>query len=158
MSSKPNFRAAKIHRIYTVSETAKLLGVHQNTVRRWLKGDGLKKLDDRIPSMITGAEIVRFGASRRTIKYPCRISEAFCFRCRAPREALFSSGTIKSVTEKGCNVMLLCETCTTAMHKVVSWRKLPLLTSEYAVSTSLDIRRLIERHAPSADVHFEKER
>lgn len=158
MSSKPNFRAAKIHRTYTVRETAKLLGVHRNTVRRWLKDDGLKKLDDRKPAMITGSELVRFGASRRTVKYPCRLTEAFCFQCRAPREAFFAAGTIKQVTDKGCNIEFLCETCATEMYKVVSWRKLPMLTSEYAISTSLDIRSLVERHAPSADVHFKKER
>ena len=33
MNSKPNFRAAKIHRTYTVKEAAGLLGVHRNTIR-----------------------------------------------------------------------------------------------------------------------------
>lgn len=158
MNSKPNFRAAKIHRTYTVKEAAGLLGVHRNTIRRWMKGAGLKHLDDQKPTLISGVELVRFGASRKTIKYPCGLTEAFCFRCREPRKAALAAGEITSVSGTGCNVRLLCETCATVMHKVVPWRKMHLLASEYVVSTSLDIRSLVERNAPSANVHFEQER
>ena len=157
MKNRPNFRAAKIHRTYTVGEAAKLLGVHRNTIRRWLKENGLKKLDDQKPTIIAGVEIVRFGASRRTIKYPCQLTEAFCFRCREPKKAALAACEIVGVTDTGCNIRLLCATCATVMHKVVPWRKMRLLASEYDVSTSLNIRRLIERRAPSANVHFVKQ-
>lgn len=158
MKGRPKFRAAKIHRTYTVREAAKLLEVHYSTVRRWLKVDGLKKLDDQKPTIIAGSELVRFGASRKTIKYPCRLTEAFCFRCREPRKAALAACEITSVSGTGCNIRLLCETCATVMHKVVPWRKMHLLASEYVVSASLDIRSLVERNAPSANVHFERER
>ena len=158
MTNKPNFRAAKIHRTYTVGEAAKLLGVHRNTIRRWLRSDGLKKLDDRNPTMISGVEIVRFGASRKAIRFPCGLTEAFCFKCREPRRAALLDCEIAGLTDKGCNVRMLCETCATVMHKVTPWRKMHLLTLECTVSTSLDIRSLVERRAPSAIVHFEKER
>jgi len=158
MNSKPNFRAAKIHRTYTVKEAAGLLGVHRNTIRRWMKSAGLKHLDDQKPTLISGAELVRFGASRKTIKYPCELTEAFCFRCREPRKAALDACEIAGVTDKGCNIRLLCETCATVMHKVVPWRKMHLLASEYAVSTSLDVLSLVERNAPSANVHYEQER
>lgn len=158
MRNRPNYRAAKIHRTYTISEAAELLGVHRNTIRRWIKKDGLKKVDDLNPSIIAGVELVRFGAARKSIKYPCQLTEAFCFRCREPRKAAFASCEVAGVTDKGCNVRLLCETCATVMHKVVAWRKMPSLSSAYVVSCSLDILSLIERRAPTAIVHFEQER
>jgi hypothetical protein len=40
----PNPRLVKVHRSYAVEETARLLRVHKNTVRNWLK-QGLALID-----------------------------------------------------------------------------------------------------------------
>ena len=52
-----NARRVKIHRSYAVDEAARLLGVHKNTVRSWIKR-GLPTVDNRRPILILG------GASR----------------------------------------------------------------------------------------------
>jgi len=53
MPKLPNYRRVKIHLSYTVEGVARLLEVHKNTVRAWLKS-GLAKIDDRRPTMILG--------------------------------------------------------------------------------------------------------
>ncbi len=49
----PNPRLVKIHRSYTVEETATVCGVHRNTVRQWIK-TGLPTLDARRPVLMQG--------------------------------------------------------------------------------------------------------
>ena len=55
----PNPRLAKIHRNYSVEDTARLFNVHKNTVRNWLK-DGLEPIDDQRPTLVRGEELRRF--------------------------------------------------------------------------------------------------
>jgi hypothetical protein len=45
---RPNPRLAKIHRSYTVEESATLFGVHRNTVREWVRR-GLPTSDRKRP-------------------------------------------------------------------------------------------------------------
>jgi hypothetical protein len=60
----PNPRLAKIHRNYSVEDTARLFNVHKNTVRNWLK-DGLEPIDDQRPTLVRGEELRRFLNDRR---------------------------------------------------------------------------------------------
>jgi len=52
----PNPRRVKIHRSYSVEEMSRLLGVHKNTVRNWLK-NGLEPIDDQRPTLIRGSDL-----------------------------------------------------------------------------------------------------
>ena len=82
---RPNHRLAKIHRNYTVEEVAKLLGVHRNTVRHWLK-QGLPTNDRKRPTLILGRDLGVFLQARRSKnKRRCQPGEIYCVRCRAPR-------------------------------------------------------------------------
>ena len=45
MRQKLNPRKIKRNRSYTVKELAQLYGVHPNTVRSWIKNEGLPSLD-----------------------------------------------------------------------------------------------------------------
>ena len=55
----PNPRLVKIHRSYTVEETATVCGVHRNTVRQWIK-TGLRTLDTRRPVLMQGGAFGSF--------------------------------------------------------------------------------------------------
>src|SRR6266852_3323482 len=83
-SRHPNPRLAKIHRSYTVEEIARLLNVHKNTVRAWLK-QGLSTIDRQKPTLILGSVLARFLQDRRQSRRKrCAPGEIYCVKCRAP--------------------------------------------------------------------------
>lgn len=110
---------------YDVAETAVLIGVHPNTVRRWLK-DGLSSLDDRRPLLIHGAALKAFLAKQRDDRRSeCAPGQFFCFRCKAPRNPKI--GSVNTI-DHGPNVVRLtacCGACGIAMHRTASRQKLP---------------------------------
>ena len=82
---RPNYRLVKIHRSYTVEEVARLLGMHKNTVRAWVKA-GLPTCDGKRPTLILGSDLAAYLQARRTKnKRPCKPGEIYCVRCRAPK-------------------------------------------------------------------------
>src|SRR4051794_40028535 len=84
-SRQPNYRLVKIHRSCTVEEVAKLLHVHRNTVREWIRR-GLPTNNSTRPLLIHGRDLAAFLLARRSnSKQPCRPGEIYCVRCRAPR-------------------------------------------------------------------------
>jgi hypothetical protein len=68
-----NPRRAKLHRSYTVEETARLFGVHRNTVRAWLK-QGLKW---------SGQDLLLLRRRALDAHYPELLAE--CCGCHVPR-------------------------------------------------------------------------
>ncbi|MCP5180217.1 MAG: helix-turn-helix domain-containing protein [Pseudomonadales bacterium] len=70
---------------YSVHEVAELLGVHRQTVKRWIR-EGLTVLDNRKPILIPGVALKAFLMERKARKkQPCRVGEMYCLRCRKPR-------------------------------------------------------------------------
>lgn len=61
----PNPRLVKIHRNYTYDEAADLLGLHKNSVRRWVTHEGLAALTEQRPHLILGAGLKAFLEHRR---------------------------------------------------------------------------------------------
>lgn len=85
MARYPSPRRVKSTRTYTVDEAARLLGVHKNTVRRWLI-QGLAAIDERRPLLIHGPALIAFlGERRAKRKQPCGPGRMYCVRCRAPK-------------------------------------------------------------------------
>ena len=80
-----NARRVKIHRSYAVDEAARLLDVHKNTVRNWIKS-GLPTVDERRPILILGRSLSTFLSTRRMRRrQPCQPDQLYCFRCQAPK-------------------------------------------------------------------------
>ena len=81
-----NARRVKLHRSYSVEEAARLLRVHKNTVRTWIK-TGLQPIDERRPTLILGRELARFLHDRRQRgRKRCQPGQLYCVRCRAPKD------------------------------------------------------------------------
>lgn len=129
---------------YDVAEAAKLLGVHHNTVRRWLK-DGLEPIDDRRPLLIHGSRLKAFLSKRRQDrKQTCRPGEFFCFRCRTPRKPWGGTADVTFRTEKLASLLALCAECETPMYRAVRVADLPSLRSLIDLRT-MEPERLNDR-------------
>jgi hypothetical protein len=104
----PNPRLVKLHRNYTVEETARRFGVHKNTVRNWLK-QGLAAIDDRRPTLILGSELSRFlNDRRRKTKQLCGPGRIYCVACRAPK---CPAGNMADCIRTGTHAANLCAIC-----------------------------------------------
>ena len=143
-SVRPQSRRVKQAVTYDVTEAAKLLGVHRNTIRRWLK-DGLQPIDDRRPLLIHGSRLKAFLSERRQDrKQACRPGEFFCFRCRAPRKPWGGTADVTFRTEKLASLLALCAECETPMYRAVRVADLPSLRSLIHLRT-MELERLNDR-------------
>lgn len=115
--SRPNPNLPKCHRTYTAEETARLFGVHKNTVRAWIK-DGLPVLDSRKPLLIAGDDLANYLRERRARnKRPCGPGQLYCVRCRRPQEPAGAMVDYEIVTPEVGNVVGLCPDCGTLMNR-----------------------------------------
>lgn len=131
----PNPRRAKIHRSYTVEEVAELYALHPNTVRQWIKRDGLPVCDDQRPLLILGSELAAFLARKRTAnKRACQPGELYCLRCRTPQRPALGMVDYQPLTATGGNLVGLCSCCEGLICRRVS------LATLMASAGNLDVR------------------
>jgi hypothetical protein len=148
---RPNHRRVKRLRSYTVEETARLLGIHKNTVHAWIDA-GLPTSDRKRPILILGYQLVLFLQTRcKSRKQPCRPGELYCFRCRAPRIPAGNMADYVAVTEKVGNLTAICPKCESIMNQRVSLPKLEAIQAKLEVAFPLAPRRLSESNQPSVN-------
>lgn len=153
---KPNWRAVKIHRSYTVDELARTIGVAKGTVRRWLKS-GLVHLADQKPVLILGSDARAFHAAKKPRKQKCKPGELYCVKCRAPRTP--ADGEIELVPLKSGAVNLrgLCPDCTTLMHRRAARAHLDRIKEHFEVSNPQGFPTLMDTEHTPSNVHLQKE-
>jgi len=152
---RPSPRQIKQGACYEVAEVAKLLGVHRNTVRRWLK-EGLSALDERRPILMHGSALKAFLAGRRQARrQACRAGEFYCFRCRAPRLPWGGMADVSFRSDKVASLSALCACCETPMHRAVRRTDLPMLASLIDLRTPAP-ERLNGCSGPSVNRVFEE--
>ncbi|MBU1140021.1 MAG: helix-turn-helix domain-containing protein [Proteobacteria bacterium] len=130
----PNHRLVKIHRSYAVEEVAKMLSVHKNTVRHWIK-DGLATIDDNRPMLILGEELVTFIKKRRMKnKQPCKPGELYCVRCRTPKAPAGDIADYTPVTKKFGNLVAICPDCDSIMNQRVSLARIEEISEKIHIT------------------------
>lgn len=153
----PKYSLVKIHRNYTVDDTARLLGVHKNTVRVWIKA-GLPVLNEKRPVLILGPVLKDFLIKRRgKNKRPCNPGQLYCCKCRSPKYPASNRAEYHQVTDKLGNLVAQCSTCRTVMNQLVSLTKTGLIRSKIKVSFPEAQRQLNESEKPSVNSDFRKE-
>ena len=86
MPRRSNYRKVRSHQVYNVVEAAEELGVHRQTVRRWVRACGLAATTDQKPWLIDGRDLKCFLEDRhRTSKRPLGPGEFYCLPCRTRR-------------------------------------------------------------------------
>lgn len=144
MPRRPDARAIRKHRNYTVEEAANALKMHKGSVRRWLKV-GLPAVTDKRPTLILGSDLIAFLAAARPKRQPCAIDQAFCLSCRPPRRPAFDEVQLVDFKGGSARIFALCEVCGTTMHKCVSAAQLHELRRCVTVSIGPDHERICQR-------------
>jgi excisionase family DNA binding protein len=157
MARKPNWRAIRIHRTYSVDEAARSLGVAKVTVRRWIASGSLPVIDDCKPTLILGVELSAYVKGRRMAKHKCRLDQCYCMRCREPKAAALSEAELIQTKGASAMVRMLCETCATVMHKRLSWEQVPQLSALVSLSGVQRVKHLSETAQPCVNAHCQKE-
>jgi excisionase family DNA binding protein len=157
-SRQPNYRLVKIHRNYMVEEVAKLLTVHRNTVREWIKR-GLPTIDSRRPLLIRGRELSGFLLARRMKgKQPCRPGEIYCVRCRVPRAPAGDMAEYRPLAGNYGNLIGICPCCETMIYRRVNVSRLSEVRGILDVTMREAPARLVESTHPSLNSDFKQER
>jgi len=150
----PNPNRIKIHRNYTVEEAARVLGVHKNTIRRWI-AQGLPIIGTSRPILILGSDFREFLTERRKRRrQPCPPGHLYCVRCRAPRKPDGGLADLILLGPSLGNLRGICPTCESLMHRRVSLVRLHEVTVGLEVMVVEAEPRLRERPSSSSNCDF----
>ena len=131
-----------------MEEAARLLRVHKNTVRAWIK-TGLQSIDERRPMLILGRDLARFLHERRQrSRKRCQPGQLYCVRCRAPKEPAARSAEYVPMTAGSGNIRGRCGTCGTVMWRRVSLRNLTDVTGALEVAFPQAQQRIADSRVP----------
>jgi RNase P subunit RPR2 len=146
-----NPNLAKLHRSYTVEETAELYGVFKGTVRAWIKA-GLPILDDKRPMLILGKDLAAFHQERRMKnKRKCQPGEIYCVRCRAPKLPAGNMADYRIITEKIGNLQGICPDCDKIINQRVSLAKLEQISGKLDIALPQALQRITDSNQPSVN-------
>jgi len=118
MAKRIDWRRVRKHRIYTTDETARLLGVCKESVRRWM-AQGLPVIRDAKPFLIRGADLIAFLRKRRTPKVRCGMGEAYCVACRKASRPMPGSWSIEFNARGRPFLKGYCNDCGTGMRRAL---------------------------------------
>jgi|SRR6516165_7187389 len=150
-SRHPNPRLAKIHRNYSVEDTARLFNVHKNTVRNWLK-NGLEPIDDQRPTLVRGEELRRFLADRRArAKQACGPGRIYCLPCRAPKVPAGKMAECVATGHTTWTLQGICPDCDRMIYRKVNPQKLDAVRGDLDVTVTQARPRIGESAAPSVN-------
>jgi excisionase family DNA binding protein len=154
MARRHNVRRVKIHRSYSVSEVARLLGVSKHTVSRWIDA-GLPLVASKRPFLIHGSDLREFLKARQPCKQPCRAGEIFCVRCRTPKRPAFDEVEYIPKTPTTGLLAGLCPTCASMIYRLTKTATLAAASGDLKVTHRLAQQRLCDSAAPSLNVHLQ---
>jgi len=153
LAKLPNYRLVKIHRIYTVEDTARCLAVHKNTVRRWIKA-GLPTVGGHGKTLILGSELRLFlEVRRKNAKRPCPPGHFYCLKCQAPRPPAAAMTDYFPITPTSGNLKALCPECTGIMCRRIKEVDRGRFCEDRAVTLPQALPRLDECVDPCLIVH-----
>lgn len=120
---KFNIRMITSKKSYTIEEIADLFNIHPVSISRWFT-EGLKKIDDKHPSLVFGEDLINFLSLKKQLnKHPCEDNQLFCVKCQEPRQSRNNTVCIK-VNDSRTIIVGSCEICGTKMNKAISPKKI----------------------------------
>jgi len=135
MAKNHNPNLAKINRSYTVEEVASLYSVHKNTVRLWIKNQGLKIIDDLRPILILGRDLREFLQTKRVKnKRKCLPHEIYCLKCRKPQVPSENMADYIPMSNTTGRLISLCPECDSRVNKYITLSQVLTITNKIAVA------------------------
>ncbi len=134
MAKRPNGRAIKAVRSYTVPEAASALGVTVGTVRNWIR-NGLPVLNAKRPTLILGAVMRDYMDQQRTKhKVALAPDQLYCLTCKKPRTPYGLMLDYIPRNEKTGRLMGLCEACGGTCNRIASRASLARLDGIFDIA------------------------
>lgn len=155
MPKRVPYRKIKTHRPYTPYEAALVLGVHRQTVIRWIKEQGLAADTSSKPWLIEGRDLrVFLGERQSRRKCSLDIHTFYCFGCQDGRTAAARMADYVQQTATGGMLTAICDTCGTLMNKVVKRSDLEEIRARLDVTIQTADARIVSRTDAPSNVTF----
>lgn len=120
MAKKPNLRALRAARTYTIEEAAIALGVSTGTVRSWVKA-GLPLMKSQRPFLILGETLRSFLQDKAAKgKVKLQTDQLYCFTCKAARTPMGLMVDCIPQTPKTARLLGLCGVCGGTCNRMIS--------------------------------------
>jgi len=134
MPKRPNPRAVKAARTYSIPEAAEVLQVSNGTIRQWIR-NGLRAMTGQRPYLILGADIRDYLTRVRTDrKTPLGPDQLYCLSCRKPRQPYgMMVDYIPHGTHTG-RLTGLCDVCDGVANRMVGRVSLPALNKIFDIA------------------------
>ena len=126
MSKKQRYSLRHIRRdyTYTVYEIADLFNLTPDTVFRWIRNDGLKRIGNFRKYLVHSTDLLKFLEARNSKnKHPREQGKIYCCKCRKPRPPLPASLKIKKCPNRTIKVSGKCSVCDTGVYTSVSGKE-----------------------------------
>lgn len=155
MTRRYDVRRVKLHRSYSLSEAAKLLGVTKHTVARWID-DGLPLIERKRPHLVHGSELRAYIKARQPRKQPCRAGQIYCVRCRAPKRPAFDE--VELILKRPTTGLLagLCPTCASMIYRVTKTASFAAAVGDLKVTRHPAQERIGDSLDPFSNVQFKE--
>lgn len=135
MAKNHNPNLAKINRSYSVEEVANLYSVHKNTVRLWIKNQGLKIIDDLRPVLILGRDLREFLQTKRIKnKRKCLPHEIYCLKCRKPQIPFENMADYIPISNTTGRLISLCPECESRINRYITLKQILTYTNKIAIA------------------------
>lgn len=119
MAKKPNTRALRAARTYTIEEVAIALGVSTGTVRSWVNA-GLPLMKSQRPYLILGDTLRSFLQDRAAKgKVTLQADQLYCFTCKAARTPMGLLVDCIPQTPKTARLLGLCDVCGGTCNRMI---------------------------------------
>lgn len=120
MPKRPNPRAVKAARTYTIQEGAEALGVTVGSVRAWVRL-GLPVMKAQRPFLILGSNLRQFLEDRnRKGKAPLGPDQLYCLTCKQGRSPFGMMVDCLPQTAKTSRLVGLCRVCGGTCNRMIS--------------------------------------
>ena len=134
MPKRPNPRAIRAARTYTVEEAAIALRVSTGTIRSWVRS-GLPLMKSKRPFLILGDALRSFLENRaKASKAPLREDQLYCLTCKAGRTPMGLMVDCIPQTPKTARLLGLCDVCGGTCNRMISRSKIDHFSRIFCVA------------------------